>query len=123
MTTIKKPNLQHFSLETQVENIFTLIEEAKKKEPYKKHEYKKFVVPWPSQGGIRSMADDKNLCMIIGSDMSKCSATDLKTDKETIKAQKKCPFFQKASFSEECTFETFDEFCWSTKAQDDAKKG
>jgi hypothetical protein len=54
--------------------------------------------------------------------MAGCSATDL-NDNEKIAAQKKCPFYKKASFQERCQFETFEEFCWCVEAQKDAKKG
>jgi len=70
----------------------------------------------------KRMADDMNHCLTNGGGMSKCNACDLK-GKDKIIHQNKCKFFKEASFSKNCRFEVFDEYCWSTKAQDASKKG
>ena len=84
-------------------------------------EYQKEYIPdplWRHKG----MADDMNHCLTNGGGMSKCNACDLK-GKDKIIHQNKCKFFKEASFSKNCRFEVFDEYCWSTKAQDASKKG
>ncbi len=75
----------------------------------------------PIQRGI-IMSDKINHCKSGGGTMSECSACNLKRT-EKHESQKKCHFYQKASFKERCTFETFGEYCWCVEAQTEAKKG
>ncbi|MEA2081080.1 MAG: hypothetical protein U9P00_14755 [Pseudomonadota bacterium] len=65
---------------------------------------------------------DYNHCLSGGSGMSKCSACDLK-DKDKIIHQKKCNFYKKTSFANNCRWEVFGEYCWNIEAQDASKKG
>lgn len=75
----------------------------------------------PYRGSI-IMSDKINHCKSTGGTMSECSACALKRT-EKHESQKKCHFYQKASFKERCTFETFGEYCWCVEAQTDSKKG
>lgn len=74
------------------------------------------------RGSIIPMADKINHCKTTGSTMSECTACKLKRG-EKVESQKKCHYYMKASFKDRCCFETFGEYCWSTDAQDEAKKG
>jgi hypothetical protein len=85
----------------------------------RQRQFEKFVYEENIAGGPK-MVNPANLCK--NGTMAGCSATDL-NDNEKIAAQKKCPFYKKASFQERCQFETFGEFCWCVEAQKDAKKG
>ena len=63
-----------------------------------------------------------NHCQLGGSgDMSGCYACHYSDDKSKIQCQRACDFFIKSSSHERCMWETYGEFCWSTKAQDDKK--
>ena len=63
-----------------------------------------------------------NHCQLGGSgDMSGCYACHYSDDKSKIQCQRACNFFIKSSSHERCMWETYGEFCWSTKAQDDKK--
>lgn len=53
--------------------------------------------------------------------MAGCAACKLKDPTMKPKAQKACDFYSKARFHTRCCYETFGEYCWSTKAQDDKK--
>jgi hypothetical protein len=64
-----------------------------------------------------------NHCRSNGSGMSGCYACQTyNKDGEKIQCQKACNFFQKHSFAARCRWETYGEYCWSTKAQDELKK-
>lgn len=75
-------------------------------------------------GGIQSMSDTKiNHCIPNGTGgMSVCAACKLRDSSKKVDSQKLCDFYDKARFHERCCYETFGEYCWSTKAQD-AQKG
>ncbi len=63
----------------------------------------------------------ENHCQLDGSGMSKCTATDLKVSSEKEALQAKCFYFKPATRAKRCRFETFEEYCWSIKAQAAAK--
>jgi len=58
------------------------------------------------------MSDKVNFC--IAGIMSTCRA-------ENTKEQKKCKFYEKASYENRCMYFIFDEYCDCLKAQDDLK--
>ena len=65
---------------------------------------------------------DVNHCVISGV-MSVCSATNLRIKEDKLNTQEKCKYFIKASYEQRCMWETFEEYCWSIKAQSAASKG
>ena len=75
-----------------------------------------FIIP---RGGW-GMAGTKNHCKYDC--MSRCGATDLQKKSEKFESQKECKFFQEATNSKRCLFETFSEYCWCIEAQKDSKK-
>ena len=63
-----------------------------------------------------------NHCQLGGSGgMSGCYACHYSDDKSKNQCQKACSFYEKSRFHLRCMWETYGEFCWSTKAQDDRK--
>ena len=75
-------------------------------------------MPYNARGPL---AQTVNHCQMNGGGMSTCYACHYSDDKSKIQCQRACGFFKKSSFTESCMWETFGEFCWSTKAQDDKK--
>ena len=75
-------------------------------------------MPYTARG---PMSQRINHCQLNGGGNSTCYACHYNDDKSKIQCQKACNFFRKASFNERCMWETFGEFCGSTKAQDDKK--
>jgi hypothetical protein len=75
-----------------------------------------------SQRRFGNMAEKINLCLFGGSGLSKCTATSIKKDSEKRAKQKCCKFYVESTFSETCSFETFEEFCWCVEAQMESQK-
>jgi hypothetical protein len=75
--------------------------------------------------GIQSMPSTKiNHCLPgMAGGMAGCAACKLRDPNMKPNAQKACDFYEKARFHTRCCYETFGEYCWSTKAQDAARKG
>jgi hypothetical protein len=59
----------------------------------------------------------------VAGGMAGCAACKLRDPNMKPNAQKACDFYEKARFHTRCCYETFGEYCWSTKAQDAARKG
>jgi hypothetical protein len=63
-----------------------------------------------------------NHCQLGGAGgMAGCYACHYDDTKSKVQCQRACHFFEKSRFHERCMWETYEEYCWSTKAQD-AKK-
>jgi hypothetical protein len=59
----------------------------------------------------------------VAGGMAGCAACKLRDPNMKPNAQKACDFYEKARFHTRCCYETFGEYCWSTKAQDAARRG